>query len=76
MFIPPTCNIAALENSGTFIKGFRMELVQRNELVYLRFFGPCLVGVRNEDGGGRVGDVGEIRRADKSLRNDAEVVNV
>ena len=44
--------------------------------MYLRFFGPCVVGVRDEDGGGRVGDVGEIRRADKSLENDTEVVNV
>ena len=44
--------------------------------MYLRFFGPCLISVRDEDGSGRVGDVGEIRRADKSLENDTEVVNV
>ena len=44
--------------------------------MYLRFSWPCLVGVRDEDGGGRVGDVGEIRRADESLENDTEVVNV
>ena len=44
--------------------------------MYLRFFWPGLVGVGDEDGGGRVGDVGEIRRTDKSLEDDAEVVNV
>ena len=44
--------------------------------MYLRFFWPCLISVRDEDGSGRVGDVGEIRRADKSLEYGAEVVDV
>ena len=35
-----------------------------------------MVSVRNEDGGGGVGDVREIRRTDKALEDDAEVVNV
>ena len=35
-----------------------------------------MVSVGNKDGGGGVGDVGEIRRADKALEDGAEVVNV
>ena len=35
-----------------------------------------MIGVWDEDGGGRVGDVGEIRRTNKTLEKDTEVVNM
>ena len=44
--------------------------------MYLRFSRPCLVSVREKDSGGGLGDVGEIMRADKLLKDSAEVVNV
>ena len=35
-----------------------------------------MVSVGDEDGGDGVGSVGEVRRTNKTLENDTEVVNV
>ena len=44
--------------------------------MYLRFFGPSLVGIGDENGGGGFGDVGKIRRTYKALKYSTKAVDV
>ena len=55
VLVCPTGNDFVMEGKQSFVKGFGTKLGDGVEILNLRFLGPGLIGIGNENCGGRFG---------------------